>query len=77
MHLCFYFEKLGQYENALSVVNKMLQPERTNPFPRLSFLIEGRAYYNTGNMLFELRDKFMQKLNEPMVDMTSVTFNFK
>lgn len=77
MHLCFYFEKLGQYEDALSVVNKMLQPERTNPFPRLSFLIEGRAYYNTGNMLFELRDKFMQKLNEPMVDMTSVTFNFK
>jgi hypothetical protein len=48
----------------------MLQPERVNPFPRLSFLIEGRAYHNTGTMLSELRDKFLQKLNEPMVDMT-------
>jgi hypothetical protein len=77
VHLCFYFEKLGQYEEALSVVNKMLQPERTNPFPRLSFLIEGRAYHNTGTMLSELKDKFTKKINEPMVDMTSITFDFK
>ena len=77
VHLCFYFEKLGRYEEALSVVNKMLQPERTNPFPRLSFLIEGRAYHNTGTMLSELRDKFSKKINEPMVDMTSITFDFK
>jgi tetratricopeptide (TPR) repeat protein len=77
VHLCFYFEKLGQYEAALSVVNKMLQPERTNPFPRLSFLIEGRAYHNTGTMLTELKDKFSKKINEPMVDMTSITFDFK
>jgi glycosyltransferase involved in cell wall biosynthesis len=77
MHLCFYLESLGQYEDALNVVNKMIQPERVNPFPRLSFLIEGRAYYNTGNMLFELRDKFLKYINEPMVDMTSVTFDFK
>jgi len=77
MHLCFYLESLGQYEDALNVVNKMIQPERVNPFPRLSFLIEGRAYYNTGNMLFELRDKFLKFINEPMVDMTSVTFDFK
>jgi hypothetical protein len=77
MHLCFYFEKLGQYEDALTVVNKMLQPERTNPFPRLSFLIEGRAYHNTGTMLSELKDKFTKKINEPMVDMTSITFDFK
>jgi hypothetical protein len=77
MHLCFYFEKLGQYEDALTVVNKMLQPERTNPFPRLSFLIEGRAYHNTGTMLYDLKDKFSKKINEPMVDMTSITFDFK
>jgi hypothetical protein len=77
MHLCFYFEKLGQYEDALTVVNKMLQPERTNPFPRLSFLIEGRAYHDTGTMLYELKDKFSKKINEPMVDMTSITFDFK
>jgi hypothetical protein len=55
----------------------MLQPERTNPFPRLSFLIEGRAYHDTGTMLYELKDKFSKKINEPMVDMTSITFDFK
>ena len=77
MHLCFYFEKLNKIEEALTVVNKMLQPERVNPFPRMSFLIEGRAYHNTGTMLHELRDKFLQKINEPMVDITSVTFDFK
>ena len=77
MHLCFYLESLGQYNEALSVVNKMLQPQRTNPFPRLSFLVEGRAYHNTGNMLVELKDKFIKKINEPMVDMTSVTFDLK
>ena len=77
MHLCFYFEKLNRIEEALTVVNKMLQPERVNPFPRMSFLIEGRAYHNTGTMLYDLRDKFLQKINEPMVDMTSITFDFK
>ena len=77
MHLCFYFEKLNRIEEALTVVNKMLQPERVNPFPRLSFLIEGRAYHNTGTMLHDLRNKFLQKINEPMVDMTSITFDFK
>jgi tetratricopeptide (TPR) repeat protein len=77
MHLCFYFEKLNRIEEALTVVNKMLQPERVNPFPRLSFLIEGRAYHNTGTMLSDLKVKFLQKINEPMVDMTSITFDFK
>jgi glycosyltransferase involved in cell wall biosynthesis len=77
IYLCLYLEELNRIEEALSVVNKMLQPERTNPFPRLSFLIEGRAYHNTGTMLRELKDKFLQKINEPMVDMTSITFDFK
>lgn len=62
MHLCFYLEELNRLEEALDVVNKMLQPERVNPFPRLSFLIEGRAYYNTGDILSELRDRLTKKL---------------
>jgi hypothetical protein len=28
-------------------------------------------------MLTELKDKFSKKINEPMVDMTSITFDFK
>lgn len=77
VHLCFYYEELGDIENALKVVNKMLQPERVNPFPRLSFLIEGRAYHDTGTMLYELKEKYERKLGEHIIDMNSVRFEFK
>jgi len=77
MHLCFYLEELNRLEEALNVVNKMLQPERTNPFPNLSFLIEGRAYYDTGDMLFELKDRLTRKLEEPVINLESIKFDFK
>jgi glycosyltransferase involved in cell wall biosynthesis len=77
MHLCFYLEELNRLEEALNVVNKMLQPERTNPFPNLSFLIEGRAYHDTGNMLHELKDRLTRKLEEPVINLESIKFDFK
>ena len=77
MHLCFYLEELNRLEEAINVVNKMLQPERTNPFPSLSFLIEGRAYHNTGNMLHELKDRLTRKLEEPVINLESIKFDFK
>ena len=77
MHLCFYLEELNRLEEALNVVNKMLQPERTNPFPNLSFLIEGRAYYDTGDMLFELKDRLTRRLEEPVINLESIKFDFK
>jgi hypothetical protein len=55
----------------------MMQPERTNPFPNLSFLIEGRAYYNTGTLLSETKERLTKKLGEPTVDMNSILFDFK
>jgi hypothetical protein len=75
--LCFYLEELNRLEEAINVVNKMLQPERTNPFPSLSFLIEGRAYHNTGNMLHELKDRLTRKLEEPVINLESIKFDFK
>jgi glycosyltransferase involved in cell wall biosynthesis len=77
MHLCFYLEELNRLEEAINVVNKMLQPERTNPFPNLSFLIEGRAYHDTGNMLHELKDRLTRKLEEPVINLESIKFDFK
>jgi tetratricopeptide (TPR) repeat protein len=77
MHLMFYLEELQRYDEALTVVNKMMQPERTNPFPGLSFLIESRAYYNTGTLLSETKDRLTKKLGEPTVDMNSILFDFK
>ena len=77
LHALFYLEELKRYDVALDVVNKMMQPERTNPFPNLSFLIEGRAYYNTGSLLSETKDRLTKKLGEPTVDMNSILFDFK
>jgi tetratricopeptide (TPR) repeat protein len=73
----FYLEELKRYDEALTVVNKMIQPERTNPFPDLSFLIEGRAYYNTGTLLSEIKSRISNRLEEPTVDMNSILFDFK
>jgi hypothetical protein len=70
-------EDLNRNEDALDVVNKMLQPERTNPFPNLSFLIEGRAYHDTGTLLVEIKNRLTKKISEPTVDMNSILFDFK
>lgn len=76
MHLSFYLEELGRLDECLNVVNKMLQPERTNPFPNLSFLIEGRAYHNTGTMIAESKERIVRKLNEPTINLDSIKFDF-
>jgi hypothetical protein len=77
LHLMFYLDELGRQEDALEVVNKMMQPERVNPFPNSSFLIEGRAYYNTGTLLSEMKEKLTKRIEEPIIDMNSIPFDFK
>jgi hypothetical protein len=77
LYMCFFFEKLGKYQELLETLNKMLQPERINPFPKLSFLIEDRAYYNTSDFLVEYKKRINKKLNDPKINMDSVLFSFK
>ena len=77
LHLMFYLDDLGRHEEALEVVNKMMQPERVNPFPGSSFLIEGRAYYNTGTLLSDMKEKLTKRGEEPIIDMNSIPFDFK
>ena len=77
LQLLFLLEDLNRNEEALDVANKMLQPERINPFPNLSFLIEGRAYHDTGTLLVEIKNRLTKKISEPTVDMNSILFDFK
>jgi hypothetical protein len=72
----FVMEKRGRYEEMLSILDKMEEPSRVNPFPERTFLIENRAYYNTSSFMKELRQKVNSKLSEHVVDMTSVKFDF-
>jgi hypothetical protein len=55
----------------------MIQPERVNPFPRFSFLIENRAYFDTSNFLAEMKERLERKLNEKIIDSESFYFDFK
>jgi hypothetical protein len=62
---------------ALKEVQEMIQPERVNPFPRFSFLIENRAYFDTSNFLAEMKERLERKLNEKIIDSESFYFDFK
>ena len=76
LHLSFLLNEQQRYEELLEVLEFMMKPERVNPFPKYSFLIEGRAYYDTGILLQELKDNALRKIEEPIIDMESVKFDF-
>lgn len=77
LQLVFSLESRGKFEEALDLIKLMLRPERTNPFPNRTFLIENRAYHDTSNFLYELKSKLENKMNEHTVDSDSVKFEFK
>ena len=51
--------------------------ENNNPFPNRTFLIEDRCYLNTSNFLKEYRERIERMINEPIIDLSSVNFDFK
>jgi hypothetical protein len=55
----------------------MLDPKRINPFPTCSFLIEDRAYHNTGNFLIELKNRTEKKMSEFSINLDSIKFDFE
>ena len=71
-----YLEELGRYDKIIENIDFMVQPERTNPFPEKSFLIENRAYYNTSTFLTELRERRSGKMGEHIIDLDSFKADF-
>jgi hypothetical protein len=74
LYKCFDLEKLGRIDELKELLDFMVNPERTNPFPRLSFLIEDRAYSNSSNFLNEWREKLNKKDTEYVIDSSSIDF---
>jgi hypothetical protein len=70
-------ERKGRFDEILPLIDRMMNTSRVNPFPNRTFLIENRAYHNTGTFLNELRDRVVKKQSEHVVDMTSLKFDFK
>jgi glycosyltransferase involved in cell wall biosynthesis len=77
LYLCEHLERQGKLEEMISYLDKMLQPERVNPFPSLAFLIEDRAYYNTSNHLIEWKNRIEKKSKEFSINLDSIKFDFK
>ena len=65
------------FDEIITNIDKMIQPNRKNPFPDKSFLIENRAYFDTSNFLIELRERIEKKTKEHLIDLKSIEFNFK
>jgi len=57
------FERLEQWENMIHITSILINPDRPNPFPEFSFLIENSAYYNTGTLCNELHEIALNGLN--------------
>ena len=70
-------ESRMKFEKALELLDFMMKPERKNPFPSRTFLIEDNAYVDTSDFLSNVKNRIVSKMNEHTVDMTSVKFDFK
>jgi hypothetical protein len=75
MYLASCLEGQKRYEEIISIINEM--DKKTNPFPNRTFLIENRCYLDSSNFLKEYRETIERKLNEPIMDLTSVKFDFE
>ena len=77
IYLCEFLEREGRIEEMIPYIDKMLQPERINPFPRLGFLIENRAYHDTSDYLVNLKNRIQKKSTEFSINLDSLSFDFK
>jgi hypothetical protein len=70
-------ENQGQFEEVVRLIDLMMLPEKKNPFPKLCFLIENRAYTDTSNFLAEWKEKTLRRINEPVLSNQGVDFDFE
>ena len=76
MYWAYHLRNKQKYDEALAVIQTLLDRNNPNPFPRRAFLIEDRAYSDTSNEMFEFRDELIRKINEPIISSEGVEFDF-
>jgi len=78
LYLALHKETQGKFEEALEIVNRLINDARPNPFPSYCFLIENRAYTDSSNYLIEYREQLKRRLSEPPVlSNQGVEFDFQ
>ncbi len=76
VYMNFILEREGRFEEILNNLEHMSSPDRKNPFPYLSFLIEDRAYLDTGNFINEFKERIKKRMEIPIIDNNSFKFEF-
>jgi len=74
LYLAICLERQKRYEDVLVILDKMMEPERVNPFPLRTFLIEDRCYTDSSNYLNEFKERMTRILNEHTIDLGSIKF---
>ncbi len=77
LQMAFIYDKLKMYDELLNVVELATKPERKNPFPNQCFLIEDRAYYDTGTFWEETKKGVIRRIEEPILSSDGVDFDFE
>jgi len=74
--LAQFYEKNNMIEKAIEILNQMLSEERTNPYPKLVFLIDDRYYHDTSDFLYRRKEELEKKLTTPVIKLESFSFQF-
>jgi glycosyltransferase involved in cell wall biosynthesis len=74
--LAFLYNSQKRWDDVMRIINVATLPERTNPFPKYCFLIEDRAYHNTGVLWKEMKEQTLRRIQEPVIQTNSLDFDF-
>ena len=75
LYLALNYENLGMFDECLEEIEFMMRPGRRNVFPRLSFLIEDRAYSDSSDFLRKFKERIEGKKDIVLIDNESFTFD--
>lgn len=76
VYLSTIYYRLGKNDEVLQILDEMEKPERKNPYPNLCFLIEDRAYYDTGSYIKDMRNQIIRGNDNPSINLNSFEFDF-
>lgn len=70
--------KLEKFKKAIKFTTRLIDPERKNPFPTYSFIINKNYYIDTGNYVKELHESVINKIDvkdNSNIDMYTLAIN--
>jgi len=59
MALCY--QETEDYQMMKLITSRLVEPQRTNPFPNYSFIIDSNSYHDTGNYVKQLHEIALSK----------------